>query len=102
RTLDMLGGKFTFVELKPLTGRTHQLRVHMQAIGCPIVGDHKYGGATEAAEMLGVENVLHLHARQIIIPPMLGNKKIVVNAPLPPHMKKSFDALGIEVRNDYA
>lgn len=97
RTIDMLGRKFSLMELRPLTGRTHQLRVHMQAIGCPIVGDHKYGGATEAAEALGVENKLHLHARQISIPPVLGGKAITVTAPLSQHMKNSFDALGIEV-----
>lgn len=97
RTIDMLGRKFTLMELKPLTGRTHQLRVHMQAIGCPIVGDHKYGGATEIGESLGVENALHLHARKIVIPPMFGKKAIAVTAPLPPHMKKSFDVLGIEL-----
>lgn len=98
RTIDMLGRKFSLMELRPLTGRTHQLRVHMQAIGCPIVGDHKYGGATESGEALGVENKLHLHARQIMIPPMLGGKPITVTAPLPEHMKKSFEVLGIEIK----
>lgn len=96
--LDMLARKFALVELKPLTGRTHQLRVHMQAIGCSIVGDHKYGGATEAAESIGVENRLHLHARKIAIPPVLAGKAVTVTAPLPEHMKNSFDALGIEVK----
>ena len=95
RTLDMLGGKFSLMELRPLTGRTHQLRVHMQAIGCPIVGDHKYGGSTEQGEAIGVENKLHLHARRIAIPSILGDKKVVVTAPLPEHMKNSFDALGL-------
>jgi 23S rRNA pseudouridine955/2504/2580 synthase len=98
RTIDMLGRKFSLMELKPLTGRTHQLRVHMQAIGCPIVGDHKYGGGTEAGEALGVENILHLHAQRIVIPPLFGNNRVIdVVAPLPPHMRKSFEALGIEV-----
>jgi 23S rRNA pseudouridine955/2504/2580 synthase len=100
RVIDMLGRKFSLMELKPLTGRTHQLRVHMQAIGCPILGDHKYGGGTESAEALGVENILHLHAQRIVIPPLFGNNKVIdVVAPLPAHMKKSFEALGIEVRN---
>jgi 23S rRNA pseudouridine955/2504/2580 synthase len=99
RTIDMLGRKFSLLELRPLTGRTHQLRVHMQSIGCPIVGDHKYGGGTEAGEALGVENILHLHARQIVIPPLFGSNQIIdVAAPLPPHMKKSFEALGIELK----
>lgn len=95
--LEMLARKFALVELSPLTGRTHQLRVHMQAIGCPIVGDHKYGGATEAAVSLGVENILHLHARKISLPPLLGGRAVTVTAPLPPHMKNSFEALGLAV-----
>lgn len=98
RVVEALARKFAFMELKPLTGRTHQLRVHMAAIGCPIVGDHKYGGSTTDAEAMGVENQLHLHARRIQIPAMGGIKAIDVSAPLPPHMKKSFDALGIETK----
>lgn len=96
RTLDMLGGKLTLMELKPLTGRTHQLRVHMTSIGCPIVGDHKYGGDMTQGESLGIENKLHLHARHIALPSILGSKKVAVTAPLPAHMKNSFDALGID------
>ncbi len=96
RTIDMLARKFALVELKPLTGRTHQLRVHMQAIGCPIVGDHKYGGSMNDAKSIGVENVLHLHARRISIPQPSG-RPIQVSAPLPPHMAASFEALGIDV-----
>ena len=94
RVIDQLARKFALVELKPLTGRTHQLRVHMQAIGCPILGDHKYGGSNDDAKSVGVENILHLHARRIVIP---GNKKIDVTAPLPEHMKSSFKALGLDV-----
>jgi 23S rRNA pseudouridine955/2504/2580 synthase len=96
RVLDMLARKFALVELKPLTGRTHQLRVHMAAIGCPIVGDHKYGGSTSDAKSIGVENILHLHARKIAVPGA-GGKIIEIAAPLPPHMKKSFVALGIDI-----
>ena len=75
RVLDTLARKFALMELKPLTGRTHQLRVHMAAIGCPILGDHKYGGSNENGKALGVENILHLHARRIVIPSVLGGKK---------------------------
>ena len=98
KVLDALARKFAFMELKPLTGRTHQLRVHMQAIGCPILGDHKYGGAHNNAKALGVENKLHLHARHIHIPAMGGLRTVDVLAPLSAHMQKSFDALGIEVK----
>jgi len=98
KVLDALARKFAFMELKPLTGRTHQLRVHMQAIGCSIVGDHKYGGSMEDAKALGIKNELHLHARRIQIPAVGGLKALDVKAPLPAHMKHSFDMLGIEVK----
>ncbi len=97
RVIDQLARKFALVEMKPLTGRMHQLRVHMSAIGCPIVGDHKYGGGTEDARSLGVENILHLHARRIVIPALPGGKKVDVLAPLPDHMRRSFKALGLDV-----
>ena len=93
RVLEFLARRFALMELNPLTGRTHQLRVHMMAIGCPIVGDNKYGGETIAAKHLGVENMLHLHARRVQVPFM----QIDVSAPLPKHMKESFEALGIQV-----
>jgi 23S rRNA pseudouridine955/2504/2580 synthase len=95
--VEMLGGKFSVVELSPVTGRTHQLRVHMAEIGHPIVGDGKYGGKL-LEKAMDVENKLHLHAARIQIPAMLGAKKIDVRAPLPPHMKKSFDTLGIYIK----
>lgn len=94
QVVEMLGGKFSVIQLSPLTGRTHQLRVHMAEIGCPIVGDGKYGGRLSEKAM-DVENKLHLHAARIQIPALPGGKKIDVRAPLPPHMKKSFDTLGI-------
>ncbi len=94
QVIEMLAGKFSVMQLSPLTGRTHQLRVHMAEIGCPIVGDGKYGGRLEETAM-DVENKLHLHAQRIQLPAMLGAKKIDVTAPLPKHMKRSFDSLGI-------
>jgi 23S rRNA pseudouridine955/2504/2580 synthase len=102
RVKEALARKFAVMELKPLTGRTHQLRVHMSSIGCPIVGDHKYGGSMDEpgnsdAGTLGVEDVLHLHARRIVIPAPGGGKTIDVSAPLPAHMVNSFRALGLDV-----
>lgn len=97
QVIEMLGRKFSVVQLSPITGRTHQLRVHMAEIGCPIVGDGKYGGKL-AEKAMDVENKLHLHAQRIQIPSMLGAKKIDVTAPLPKHMKRSFDTLGIETK----
>lgn len=97
RVIESLARRFALMELKPLTGRTHQLRVHLQAIGCPIVGDEKYGGDSEQARDVGIADGLHLHARRIVIPASGSGKKIDVTAPLPPHIKESFKALGIEV-----
>jgi 23S rRNA pseudouridine955/2504/2580 synthase len=98
KVLDNLGRKFALMQLKPLTGRTHQLRVHMQAIYCPIVGDEKYGSDNGQEQDVGIAPGLHLHARRIVIPAFGSGKKIDVTAPLPAHMKNSFKALGIEVK----
>jgi 23S rRNA pseudouridine955/2504/2580 synthase len=98
--LENLARKFALMELKPLTGRTHQLRVHMQAIGCPIVGDPKYGGSmlydsVTDGSTLGMQDKLHLHARRLLIPASVLGKTIDVSAPVPEHMQASFEALGI-------
>ena len=61
-----------WLELKPHTGRTHQIRVHCAALGCPVVGDPAYGGPAEAP--------LHLHARAVAIPLYPGRPAIVVTA----------------------
>lgn len=98
RVVESLARRFALMELKPLTGRTHQLRVHMQAINCPIVGDEKYGGDELQAQDVGIADGLHLHARRIVIPAFGSGKKIDVTAPLPTHMKESFKALGIEIK----
>ncbi len=98
RVVESLARRFAVMELKPLTGRTHQLRVHMQAINCPIVGDEKYGGDEMQVADVGISAGLHLHARRVVIPAFGSGKKIDVTAPLPPHIKESFRNLGIEVR----
>jgi len=91
RTIEFAGKRASWLELRPLTGRTHQLRVHCAAIGCPILGDAKYAGA--AAILEGLPEQLHLHARGIVIPHPDGGV-LAVEAKLPPHMKESFAALG--------
>jgi 23S rRNA pseudouridine955/2504/2580 synthase len=93
--LESLAGRISWVELEPITGRTHQLRVHMAAIGHPIVGDGKYGGADAFIEGIDIAKQLHLHARRVEIPDWKG-KTLVVEAPMPKHMKKSFAELGPE------
>jgi 23S rRNA pseudouridine955/2504/2580 synthase len=80
------------VELHPLTGRTHQLRVHMAAIGHPIVGDGKYGGQ-EAFLTGSISRKMHLHARRLIIDHPDGTP-LDVTAPLPEHFAASMTQLG--------
>jgi 23S rRNA pseudouridine955/2504/2580 synthase len=95
RVIDRAGNRAAWVELQPLTGRTHQLRAHMAAIGHPIVGDAKYGGP-EAFLTGGISRKLHLHARRIRIDAPDGGK-IDVTAELPPHFAESLRTLGFDL-----
>ena len=101
RVIDRAGNRAAWVELQPLTGRTHQLRVHMAAIGHPIVGDGKYGG--QLAFLTGsVSRKMHLHARRLVIDHPDGGK-IDVIAPLPEHFAASMAHLGFtEAEGDIA
>jgi tRNA pseudouridine32 synthase/23S rRNA pseudouridine746 synthase len=74
RVMERTGDK-TWLELRPRTGRTHQIRVHCASIGCPIVGDPVYGGGT---------GPLHLLARAITL---RLSPELCVEAPLPAHMR---------------
>ena len=99
RVVDRAGQRAAWVELEPLTGRTHQLRVHMAAIGHPIVGDGKYGG--QDAFLTGaVSRKMHLHARRLIISePKAGEGtggKLDVTAELPQHFATSMEVLGFD------
>jgi len=94
RLIDRAGNRAAWVELQPLTGRTHQLRAHMAAIGHPIVGDAKYGGA-EAFLTGGVSRKLHLHARRLKIDGLDG-KPIDQTAELPTHFAESLALLGFD------
>ncbi len=90
---DAAARKLSWLELSPLTGRTHQLRVHCEALGTPILGDPKYGG--EAAHLDGFPDQLHLHARTLDLPHPEGGR-LLVAAELPPHMRDTFRTLGFE------
>ncbi len=95
RVIDALARKASWLEMAPLTGRTHQLRVHCAALETPIVGDVKYGGEQAVSLGLQDERKMHLHARAIRIPhPKKGVLEVV--APLPPHMRASFEFLGFD------
>ena len=94
RVIDRAGNRAAWVELHPLTGRTHQLRVHMAAIGHPIVGDGKYGGQ-EAFLSGTISRKMHLHARRLIIDHPDG-APLDVTAPLPEHFANSLASLGFD------
>jgi 23S rRNA pseudouridine955/2504/2580 synthase len=95
RVVERAGNACAWVELQPYTGRTHQLRVHMAAIGHPIVGDGKYGG--KDAFLTGtISRKMHLHARRLRIDHPKGHQ-IDVTADLPPHMAESFADLGLDI-----
>ena len=89
--------KLAWVSLKPVTGRTHQLRAHMAHIGHPILGDPKYFSRENWELPGGIQQRLHLLARRIVVPhPRTGT--IDVTAPLPPHMQQSWNLLGLDVK----
>ncbi len=94
-TTDMASRRFAWVTLKPVTGRTHQLRVHMAQLGTPILGDPRYFNIENWEGAPGLGEGLHLHARRIRLP-LRSGKTLDVSAPLPPHMQQSFDALGFD------
>jgi tRNA pseudouridine32 synthase / 23S rRNA pseudouridine746 synthase len=81
--------QFTWLALEPLTGRTHQLRVHCAEMGFPIVGDSIYGSAPRVAGP-----PLHLHARQVTVPISKNKPPVTVTAPVPPHMRELLGACG--------
>ena len=94
--LDRLGQRFTLVALNPVTGRTHQLRIHMAGLGTPIVGDRKFGRSAVANREGIFRNMLHLHARSMEIRHPFTGSELKFVAPLPPHMSESFSAIGWE------
>ncbi len=94
RVLDRAGDRAAFVEMQPLTGRTHQLRVHAAATGTPIVGDGKYGGAA-AFLTGGISRKMHLHARRLVIALPDGGA-LDIAAELPLHFAQTLATLGFD------
>jgi tRNA pseudouridine32 synthase/23S rRNA pseudouridine746 synthase len=80
---------YTWLALEPLTGRTHQLRVHCAEMGFPVVGDAIYGSAPRAGGP-----PLHLHAREVTVPISKNKPPVKVTAPVPPHMRDLLSACG--------
>jgi 23S rRNA pseudouridine955/2504/2580 synthase len=87
--------KLSWISLKPVTGRTHQLRAHVAHVGNPIVGDPKYFNIENWQLPGGIQDKLHLLARRIVVPHPRGGA-INVSAPLPPHMQQSWNLLGFD------
>ncbi|TCO71525.1 RluA family pseudouridine synthase [Rhodovulum euryhalinum] len=100
--LSSLGKRVSWCALVPVTGRTHQLRAHMAEIGHPIVGDGKYGGSGQVNEGEGwgaqlggeISRKLHLHARMVRLTHPATGKALTLTAPLPEHMRRTWDMLG--------
>lgn len=101
KTVKKKSGKtYSLLELKPVTGRTHQLRVHLQYLGTPIVGDPIYGSKTYRDKSRKPKNRLFLHAKalEITIPAKSedegktgGNQRVTFEAPIPTEFEEFFD-----------
>lgn len=95
RVLDNAAKKYALLETKPLTGRTHQIRVHLETMGTPILGDSKYFGA-ERLRLSEVADKLYLHAYKIDLS-VIYNKKMIITAKLPKHFAAACKFFGLEI-----
>ncbi len=85
----------TWLALEPLTGRTHQLRVHCAAMGWPVFGDNIYGNGSRTEGP-----TLHLHSREIVVPISKNKPAVKVQAPAPEHMRERLAACGWQSGSD--
>jgi 23S rRNA pseudouridine955/2504/2580 synthase len=92
-TISRAGARAAWLALEPHTGRTHQLRAHLLALGHPILGDPKYNTPSSLAASGPLK--LQLHARRLLIPHP-GGGLIDVSAPLSPEMREGFARFGFE------
>jgi 23S rRNA pseudouridine955/2504/2580 synthase len=95
--VDQSAQKLSWLSLRPVTGRTHQLRVHTAEMGHPIVGDPKYFNVENWEIPGGIQQRLHLHARRIVMPLPSGDT-LDVTAPLPQHMQQTWNLLGLDAK----
>jgi 23S rRNA pseudouridine955/2504/2580 synthase len=100
RELDRAGKRAALLALWPRTGRTHQLRVHCAEIGCPILGDRKYGGEEALLSAVADSRRLHLHARRITLPHPSGKGELKLQAEPPPHFRRTVEAFGFSTTGD--
>jgi RluA family pseudouridine synthase len=84
------GPGLAWLACRPLTGRTHQIRVHLAGLGCPILGDPLYGPKSQESR----GRPLHLHARRLSIPLYPNKPAVAAEAPLPPALHAAFAACG--------
>jgi 23S rRNA pseudouridine955/2504/2580 synthase len=102
RVIDNASKAVTWLELEPLTGRTHQLRVHCQLMGNPIIGDGKYGDReSDIFDETGISKKMHLHARALSLP-RKNKAPIEITAPLPKHMLETWKTLGFNPEDEQA
>lgn len=92
-------GQLSLLGLHPVTGRTHQLRVHCAHLGAPILGDSKYFDVENWALPGGIQNRLHLHAKRIRVPHPAGGT-LDVCAPMSAHFAQSLSLLGLNTEPD--
>ena len=97
RVLDHAGKRASLLALWPRTGRTHQLRVHCAEMGCPILGDGKYGGEEALLSAVADSRRLHLHARRLVLPHPSGKGKLAIDAQPPPHFRRTVEAFGFSI-----
>lgn len=95
KVLDNVGNKFALVEAKPLTGRTHQIRAHMEYIGTPIVGDNKYFGDSKD-KIANIKDKLYLHSYKIDLSGIY--KGVKIKAKLPQHFVEALNVLGLNFK----
>jgi 23S rRNA pseudouridine955/2504/2580 synthase len=102
KILDRAGNRAAMLALWPRTGRTHQLRVHCAEIGCPILGDRKYGGEEALLSAVADSRRLHLHARRLTLPHPSGKGALCLQAEPPAHFKRTVEAFGFATTGDQA
>ena len=100
RIMDRAGNRAALLALWPRTGRTHQLRVHCAEIGCPILGDRKYGGEEALLSAVADSRRLHLHARRLTLPHPSGKGTLRLQADLPAHFRRTVEAFGFDTTAD--
>ncbi len=90
QTLRVFASGFSFLALQPVTGRTHQLRVHLAALGTPLVGDQTYGESLRWSRLHAARHLLHAHLLTFQHP--TTNERLTITAPLPADMQEALEA----------